>query len=95
MSILLKHTKSFIAIFGLYLVISFLIYHFFFAPRPTEAACDFTPILIFPTVVVGIVLSIIFLVKACQYTNAVRNEYLLFAAVTAFPIIAVAVLILI
>jgi len=95
MSIFRRHFKSSVALIGYYLVVSFLVYHFFLAPTPAEPVCDFTPILIFPTVIVGMVLSIAYLVKFFNSPDAVKNDYLLFAGITAFPLVAFGGLIII
>ena len=87
--------NSSVALVGYYLLVGFLVYHFFFASRPTEPIFDFTPILIFPTVVVGVVLSIAFVFKFYKSPDKFKNDYLMFVGVTSFPLIALAGLIII
>ena len=88
MSIFARHIKPSIAITVYYLCISLLVYHFYLTPPPPEPVCDFTSMLVFPTVAIGMIMSVAFSIKSFYSPVAVKNDYLWFTGIAAFPLVA-------
>ena len=88
MGILKRHKKSSV-LFGVYFLWwAFVIYYCFSLTRHIKPTCDFSPIgIVFLSLLLGLIFSLVFLIKALTTKEPIKTEYLIFLGIATLPLV--------